>query len=184
MAFWTGSRISLSSTILAITLMLAKTAYACNDDQDCILQVRQCESLLQSTNPNYGIACYERMSRDGIGIAAFNLGALYSDGTIVPIDQKQSEYYFLIAANLEFEGAAFNLGNVICQNNFFDRKAECVHWMQVAGENGDPAGYHNLALYLANFDVDIEGAVANFQLAAKMGFEPSIEVLESLGIAY
>ena len=40
------------------------------------------------------------------------------------------------------------------------------------------------ALKATNNVNDIEGAVANFQLAAKMGFEPSIEVLESLGIAY
>ncbi len=163
---------------------MANATYACNGNQECVLQVRQCENLLQSADPTPGIACYERMSRDGIDVAAFNLGTIYSEGLIVAADQKKAVYFFSQAANLKHDGAAFNLGNIICQNNFFDRKDECVHWMQVAGASGDPAGYHNLALYLANFDNDIEGAVANFQLAAKMSFEPSIEVLESLGIAY
>ena len=111
----------------------------------------------------------ERLWKDGLTVAAHQLGKCYRDGLGVIPDDEKAEQWFRRAANAGLDFSQYALGKLLQEQKRID---EAVEWYEKASDQGNQyADYRLGKLYLTGTDVprDVERAVHHLAASAEAG---------------
>ncbi len=110
---------------------------------------------------------------EGDAAAQFNLGLLYSEGKGVPVDYRQSAFWYRKGAEQGHTGAQYNLAHLYLDGHGVDKDpAQATHWWRQAAQRGHVLAqqYLGYAYYKGiGVNKDKQEALRWFREAAKGG---------------
>jgi localization factor PodJL len=124
-----------------------------------------------------GPLALRQAAADGDARAQFEIGAIYSEGKVVPQDFKQASVWYERAAEQGFAPAEYRLGNLYETGKGVAKDFEQAHlWYERAADAGNRMAMHNLAALFAGGEFgkqDFASAANWFEKAANLGIRDS-----------
>jgi localization factor PodJL len=124
-----------------------------------------------------GPLALRQAAADGDARAQFEIGAIYSEGKVVPQDFKQASVWYERAAEQGFAPAEYRLGNLYETGKGVTKDYEQAHlWYERAADAGNRMAMHNLAALFAGGEFgkqDFASAANWFEKAANLGIRDS-----------
>lgn len=138
-------------------------------------------------DPQAAADWYKRAADLGHGVAQFNLGVFYANGSGVPQDMTAAARWWQRAAIQGHVEAQFNLGLLYAQGmGIAADPVEAVRWWELAARQGSAAAQFNLGvMYVKGEGVEENPneAVRLWQLSARQGFGQAIHILKTLNLS-
>ena len=126
---------------------------------------------------NVGPLALRQAAADGDARSQFEIGAIYSEGKVVPQDFKQASAWYERAAEQGFAPAEYRLGNLYETGKGETKDYEQAHlWYERAANAGNRMAMHNLAALFAGGQFgkqDFASAANWFEKAANLGIRDS-----------
>jgi len=91
------------------------------------------------------IDAWKRLAPAGSADAAYNLGVVYADGVLVPLDYREAARWFRLSADMGDPRAMFDLGTLYDEGNGVKQSnEEALKWYRLSAERGFAPGQFNL----------------------------------------
>jgi localization factor PodJL len=124
-----------------------------------------------------GPLALRQAAADGDARSQFEVGAIYSEGKVVPQDFKQASVWYERAAEQGFAPAEYRLGNLYETGKGVTKDYEQAHlWYERAADAGNRMAMHNLAALFAGGQFgkqDFASAANWFEKAANLDIRDS-----------
>ena len=136
----------------------------------------------------YAMNCLEKLAGQGNPFAAYALGKLFAEGTLIARDMEKAIYYLEQAASKHHEYALYRLGRLYLEGEGVEKNVPAaLSMLTESAEKGNQYAQYVLGkLYLIGKEVeqDREKAYEYFRLAAEQGNVYAAYFLEHWGEGY